>query len=95
MCIGGTISYTLNLNTGERITRVNAHMDSTPRLRWIGFETLQPATYALGDATNIESYPATHSFAPEGPITQIEIANSYQIVKYMRFSHDRCSCVTV
>ena len=69
MCAGATTSYTLNLNTGERITRVNAYMASSPSLRWIGFETLQPTTYALGDASNIEAYPATHSFALEGPIT--------------------------
>ena len=67
-CAGTEGSYTLTLNDGERITRVNAHYSSSS-LRWIGFETLQPTTYALGEASNIESYPATDSFALEGPIT--------------------------
>jgi hypothetical protein len=95
LCTGSYNTYTLNLNTGERITRINTHLDDYNFFRWISFETLQPATYALGDTSNIQSYPTTDSYALEGPITQIQFTSAGSWPKYLKISQDRCSCVTV
>ena len=95
LCTASYNSYTLNLNTGERITRVNAHVDTSDFLRWISFETIQASTYALGDTANLQTYPLTDSYAVEGPITQIEFTSGGSWPKYLRISYDRCSCVTV
>ena len=95
LCTASYNSYTLNLNTGERITRINTHLDGSNFFRWISFETLQPATYALGDTSSIQTYPTTDSYALEGPITQIQFTSGGSWRTYLSISHDRCSCVTV